>query len=124
MINILELTTALRDMDRQQQLTDHDGGREIAWYYWREQIETILGLPPGALDSQAPDTPQETTEQQSLREQHARLVADAALLDSTAELYSRLNRAASASLCRTAALRVTAAVQLVAMLRRDLGHLT
>jgi hypothetical protein len=46
-----DLINALREMDAQQQETDEGGGREIAWYYWRETIEDILEVPRGTLGS-------------------------------------------------------------------------
>lgn len=38
-------------MDRTQRQTDEDGGREVAWYYFRDAIEDALGLERGALDT-------------------------------------------------------------------------
>lgn len=46
-----QLIVLLYDMDRQQQSTDDAGQREIAWYYYRDEIEDVMGLPRGALDS-------------------------------------------------------------------------
>lgn len=45
------LAKLLRDMDETQRETDEDGGREVAWYYYRDQIEDALGLGRGALDT-------------------------------------------------------------------------
>ena len=47
---VMRLIMELRAMDLQQQLTDEHGGRELAWYYWRGDVEEILGLDPGTLD--------------------------------------------------------------------------
>lgn len=41
----------LREMDKQQTHTEELGDREIAWYYWRDDIEDALDLPRGALDT-------------------------------------------------------------------------
>lgn len=48
---IARLVELLRDMDCTQQQTDEDGGREVAWYYYRDQIEDALGLERGGLDT-------------------------------------------------------------------------
>ena len=48
---ITRLVEVLRDMARTQQETDEDGGREVAWYYYRDQIEDVLGVERGALDT-------------------------------------------------------------------------
>lgn len=45
------LVGVLRGMDRQQKRTDEGGGREIAWYYYRADVEDALGLPRGHLDT-------------------------------------------------------------------------
>lgn len=47
---VLALVKELRRMDHQQQTTDEFGGAELAWYYWRGDIERLLGLDPGALN--------------------------------------------------------------------------
>ena len=47
------LIKLLRDMDRTQRETDEDGGREVAWYYYRDGIEDALGLDRGALETGA-----------------------------------------------------------------------
>ena len=52
-----DLINALREMDAQQQETDAGGEAEIAWYYWRETIEDILGVARGTLGR---GTPRET----------------------------------------------------------------
>lgn len=49
-----QLVRLLRDMDRQQQQTDAEGGREVAWYYWRDSVEDALGVPRGTLDTDPP----------------------------------------------------------------------
>lgn len=48
---IARLVEVLQDMDRTQQQTDEDGGREVAWYYYRDQIEDALGITRGTLDT-------------------------------------------------------------------------
>lgn len=48
---IARLVEVLQDMDRTQQQTDEDGGREIAWYYYRHTVEDALGLERGTLDT-------------------------------------------------------------------------
>jgi hypothetical protein len=45
------LVELLQDMDRTQQETDEGGGREVAWYYYRDQIEDALGVERGTLDT-------------------------------------------------------------------------
>lgn len=47
----MDLVRLLREMDRTQRETDESGGTEVAWYYYRDQIEDLLGLSRGALDS-------------------------------------------------------------------------
>lgn len=49
-----EVAMVLARMDHQQQVTDERGGRELAWYYYREEVEQALGVPRGALDSGEP----------------------------------------------------------------------
>lgn len=51
---LAHLVTMLRRMDTMQQKTDEDGGREVAWYYWRDHFEDALNLPRGALDGRIP----------------------------------------------------------------------
>lgn len=46
-----EIIKLLRAMDETQQETDESGGAEVAWYYYREEFEKLLGLVPGALDT-------------------------------------------------------------------------
>lgn len=46
-----ELVELLRGMDRTQRETDEDGGREVAWYYYRDQIEDALSVDRGTLDT-------------------------------------------------------------------------
>lgn len=48
---IAQLAALLRSMDSQQRDTDDAGQREVAWYYYRDEIEDMMGLPRGALDS-------------------------------------------------------------------------
>jgi hypothetical protein len=48
---IADLTILLYWMDATQQKTDDAGEREIAWYYFRDQIEDAMGLQRGDLDS-------------------------------------------------------------------------
>lgn len=50
-VNVERLVTLMRELDAEQQKTDWFGGREVAWYYWRDDIEDALGLEPGALDT-------------------------------------------------------------------------
>lgn len=45
---LIDLLTA---MDRTQAKTDDAGEREIAWYWFRNDIEDALGLPRGALNT-------------------------------------------------------------------------
>lgn len=49
--NIARLVEILREMDRQQAKTLALGDREIAWLWYRADIETILELAPGTLDT-------------------------------------------------------------------------
>jgi hypothetical protein len=44
-----ELITLLREMDGVQQETDGDGGAEVAWYYYRARVATLLGVPESDL---------------------------------------------------------------------------
>lgn len=46
-----DLREMLRQMDADQQRTDEGGEREIAWYHYRDDIEDIMGLTRGSLDS-------------------------------------------------------------------------
>lgn len=55
--DVRTLIILLRDMDRQQTETVERGEREIAWYYFRDEIEDLLGLARGSLDT---STEQET----------------------------------------------------------------
>jgi hypothetical protein len=48
---IAHLVELLQNMDRTQQETDEDGGREVAWYYYRDRIEDALGVERGTLDT-------------------------------------------------------------------------
>lgn len=48
---ITRLVQLLQDMDRTQRQTDEDGGREVAWYYFRDAIEDALGLERGTLNT-------------------------------------------------------------------------
>lgn len=57
LLQVEETITLLREMDRTQQETDESGGREVAWYYFREQFEDALGLDRGALDTDMGATP-------------------------------------------------------------------
>lgn len=50
----LAVAMVLARMDHQQQVTDERGGRELAWYYYREEVEQALGLPRDSLDSGEP----------------------------------------------------------------------
>jgi len=52
-----ELIRLLREMDSVQQETDEEGGTEVAWYYYRDEIETALGLPPGSLNTEGESAP-------------------------------------------------------------------
>lgn len=45
------LVHLLRRMDAAQQSSDEDGGREVSWYYFRDDVEDCLGLDRGDLDS-------------------------------------------------------------------------
>lgn len=49
--NVQQVIRLLREMDQTQAETDENGGREIAWYYYRDDLERALGLDNGALDS-------------------------------------------------------------------------
>lgn len=49
------LIKVLREMDRAQTTTDEDGGREVAWYYYRGAVEDAMGLERGALDTYGDD---------------------------------------------------------------------
>lgn len=46
---LADVVTLLREMSAQQYRTDLEGGREIAWWYWRGDVERALGLEPGTL---------------------------------------------------------------------------
>ena len=87
------LVQLLLEMDRQQHETDDIGGSEIAWYYYRQDVEQVLGLPPGALDScghmPEADPPHENPADEALRSLHARLLAEHARLLSLASLMER-----------------------------------
>lgn len=48
---ITRLTEVLREMDSTQQEADENGDREVAWYYYRDQVEDAMGLDRGALDT-------------------------------------------------------------------------
>lgn len=50
-IDINRLIKVLRELDAEQQRTESLGGREIAWYYYRDDVEAALNLEPGALDT-------------------------------------------------------------------------
>lgn len=50
-VNVERLVTLMRELDAEQQKTDWFGGREIAWYYYRGDVEAALNLEPGALDT-------------------------------------------------------------------------
>jgi hypothetical protein len=50
-----KVIAALREMDSTQQETDEYGGAEVAWYYYRDQVEDALGLDRGALDNPPSD---------------------------------------------------------------------
>lgn len=50
------LVPVLRMMDAAQRATDEAGQREIAWYCFRGEVEHVLGLAPGALDTSGPLT--------------------------------------------------------------------
>jgi hypothetical protein len=52
-----KVVSLLRDMDRQQTETDEEGGREVAWYYSRNDVEDALGLERGTLRA---DTEEDT----------------------------------------------------------------
>jgi hypothetical protein len=44
------LVNLLSQMDLEQQQVDESGGREVVWYYFRDQVEDVLGLTRGTLD--------------------------------------------------------------------------
>jgi hypothetical protein len=48
-IDLPALTRALRELDHQQQRTDWIGDREVAWYYWRVDVERALSYADGEL---------------------------------------------------------------------------
>lgn len=45
------LISLLRALDETQRETDEEGGAEVAWYYFRDKVEDVLGLDRGALDT-------------------------------------------------------------------------
>lgn len=49
-----QLIEHLQALDKQQYETDESGGAEIAWYYYRDGIEDILGLERGTLEYTPP----------------------------------------------------------------------
>lgn len=49
-----QLVELLRDLDKQQYETDESGGAEIAWYYYRDDIEDLLGVERGTLEYTPP----------------------------------------------------------------------
>lgn len=49
MTDINRVVEVLREMDRTQARTDRLGGREVAWHYYRDDVEDALGLERGAL---------------------------------------------------------------------------
>lgn len=51
-----QLVELLREMDEKQYETDESGGAEIAWYYYRDSIEDLLGLERGTLEYIPPST--------------------------------------------------------------------
>ena len=48
-LNLVEVITLLQAMDKQQQKSDREGDREIAWFWWRGEIEKALGFAPSEL---------------------------------------------------------------------------
>lgn len=48
-VDLPALVKTLRELDHQQQRTDWIGDREVAWYYWRNEVELALGYAPGSL---------------------------------------------------------------------------
>lgn len=49
---VRSLITVLRKMDEFQRETDDAGGAEVAWYYYRDAIEDVIGLKRGELDTE------------------------------------------------------------------------
>jgi hypothetical protein len=52
------LTELLRELDSTQRKTDEEGGAEIAWYYYRDKIEDVMGFPRGFLDTEPRPRPE------------------------------------------------------------------
>jgi hypothetical protein len=50
-MRVAQVAEVLLRMDAEQQRIDDEGDAELAWYYYREEVEDALGLPSGALDS-------------------------------------------------------------------------
>lgn len=48
-VDYVALVRVLFDMDRQQQQTIRNGDREIAWIYYKGDVEKALGFGPGEL---------------------------------------------------------------------------
>lgn len=48
-LDLPALVQALRELDHQQQRTDWIGDREVAWFYWRGDVEQALGYAAGEL---------------------------------------------------------------------------
>lgn len=44
-----EVIRLLQEMNAQQEKTDRLGYREVAWYYWRDEVEVALGCEPGTI---------------------------------------------------------------------------
>jgi hypothetical protein len=45
----------LRELDARQACTDESGEPEVAWWCYRNEVEDVLGLDRGDLDSSAGD---------------------------------------------------------------------
>jgi hypothetical protein len=50
MQGISRVIQLLHEMNAQQYRTDGAGDREIAWYYWKDEIAEALGLDSTAFD--------------------------------------------------------------------------
>lgn len=51
MMDVRKLIQVLQEMDHQQRMTDDEGGRENAWFYWMGDVEEALGVPMGSLET-------------------------------------------------------------------------
>lgn len=56
-----DVVITLRQLDSAQRETDESGGREVAWWHFRDDVEDALGLERGALDTGDADESEEVT---------------------------------------------------------------